>query len=233
MLKAFARFTAQLLWPMRCAACDHLIPDDASFCAACAVSLVPIAAPCAGCALPLATTGVRCAPCRAQPFPFSGADAPLAYGGALTSAILRFKHAGRRDLARPLARYLAASVAEAVEGGVDVILPVPLHPRRLRRRGYNQSLSLARAAAPRGTVVLPDTLRRVRDTEILGHASPGARRALLAGAFTVHREAEVRSRRCLVIDDVLTTGATLAGCAAALLEAGAADVRVAALARTP
>jgi ComF family protein len=232
---------AQLLWPARCAGCDALVGAADSFCPACEPSLLPLTGACPACALPPAATsgggGCRCDRAASTPFPFSEARAAFAYGGALTTALLRFKHGGRVDLARPLARALLGPLAPAL-GTSDAVLPVPLHPRRLRARGFNQALELVRCArsllARRRRHLAPvwvDTLRRLRDTPALGHHSPSERQALVAGAFSVAHPDRVQGRRVLVIDDVMTTGATLSGCARALREAGAREVRAVVLAR--
>jgi ComF family protein len=152
-------------------------------------------------------------------------------------ALLRLKHGRRRDVAGPLGRLLLPLVRQSAP--LDAVLPVPLHPRRLRARGFNQALELLRAAraaaAPaerRGLApVWVDVLRRRRDTPSLGHLPPQTRRSLLSDAFVVQGAPRVNGRRLLLVDDVMTTGATLGACAAALREAGAAHVRVLALAR--
>ncbi len=148
---------------------------------------------------------------------------------------MRFKHGGHRDLARPLGRCLGPTLERALRFGVDVVCPVPLHARRLRQRGYNQVLELLRAASPAttkpGPVLVPDALARIVDTPSLGHHAPAERKAVLARAFAVLRPAHVVGKRILVVDDVMTTGATLAEVARTLLSAGARSVTVAALAR--
>jgi ComF family protein len=161
----------------------------------------------------------------------------MAYGGATTQAILHLKHGRRRHLARPLGALLAPAVAAAIDSGVNALCPVPLHPRRLRQRGFNQALDLLRVAerlarrpAARPLVV-PDGLRRIRDTPALGWESPTSRRRIVDGAFAVRRPEWAEGRRILLVDDVMTTGATLAECTRVLLRAGAAEVEVAALAR--
>lgn len=209
VLESACALAARLLWPDRCAACDELVAAGDAFCAACAVSVMQ------------------------EP---GDAGAALVYGGAVTTAILRFKHGGRADLARPLGRCLAPVLVPAL-AGADAVVPVPLHPRRLRVRGFNQALALVRGA--RGAAGRPrdwppvwvDTLRRTRDTPVLGHHSPEARRRLVEGAFAVADRRRVAGRRVLVVDDVMTTGATLGGCARALHEAGAAGVSTVVLAR--
>jgi ComF family protein len=233
MLRTAAAFAAQLLWPARCAACDVLVAAEASFCVACAPTLLRLGEACPGCALPF--TGVGCRRCASEPLPFLRARAALAYGGAIADAILRFKHGGHAHLARPLGRVFATALQVELPH-VDALLPVPLHPRRLRARGFNQAIELVRGARPAGRPrgwppLWPDSLRRIRDTPALGRHSPRERRALVAGAFAVPHPDRVRGARLLLVDDVMTTGATLAGCAHALREAGAAEVRVAVLAR--
>jgi ComF family protein len=240
---------AQLLWPARCAACDAYVGhDDRVFCVGCAPSVCALGHLCAGCALPSpgATVDARCAACRRAPLPFVEAAAVLEYGEALAAAIIRMKHGGRRDLAARLARLLVVPLAELLaRGGFDAgdaVVPVPLHARRLRQRGFNQALELARGALARlarrrgrGLARLPalecTLLRRKRATRDLGRAGPAARLAEVAGAFAVAAPARVRGRRVLLVDDVMTTGATFTACTTALLAAGAREVRVIALAR--
>jgi ComF family protein len=221
-------FAAWLLWPARCAGCDGFVPEGCSLCEGCAPSLLAVAEACPGCALP-ARAGARCAACRRDPPPFDGARAAFVYGGALTQALLRLKHGGRLDLARPLGRLLVPWLPEP--GAVDAVVPVPLHPRRLRARGYNQALELARAACTRGRPRVDVTLlRRRTDTPSLGHLSPEARRAAVEGAFVARCE-RARGQRLLLIDDVMTTGSTLRACALTLRAAGALSLHALVLAR--
>ncbi len=191
----------------------------------------------------------RCPVCARLQFAFTRAFATLEYGGPLASGIIRMKHGGRPDLAKRLGRLLWATLARATGvdglGGaddpVDLVVPVPLHARKLRRRGFNQALDLTRVALgcvrrtrAAGTTVpeLERTLLvRVRDTRELGHFGPGARQVEVFGAFAVTEPWRVVGRRVLVVDDVMTTGATLNECAETLMRAGAKEVRVAALAR--
>lgn len=231
----FAQALAALLWPARCAACTAFVSEGRCFCPDCEAAVVPLALSCPGCAMPTGDGGHRCRGCLRRPFPFARARAALAYGGPLVQALLRFKHGNHRYLARPLAQYLSPVV-----GGVwlasDLVCPVPLHPRRLRRRGFNQALELARGAARdlpnrERRKLTCDLLLRTADTPALGHGSPAARARAVAGAFALGRPSLVAGRHVLVIDDVMTSGATLAECARTLLDAGAGEVSVAALAR--
>lgn len=236
----------QLLWPARCVGCDAIVAsDDAIFCGACAQATLPIGNACAGCALPHFGPPARrwCAGCARLDFAFSRAFAAFEYGGPIADAIVRMKHGDRPEAARRLGRLLAEPLARALgpQAGppIDAVLPVPLHPRRLRRRGFNQALELALAALARGpTPPLRSTprleralLQRVKDTRELGHAGPSARRVAVFGAFAVADPARVRGKRFVLVDDVMTTGATFNECAEILGRAGAEEVRVIALAR--
>jgi ComF family protein len=252
-LGAIVNGTLQLLWPARCAACARATPDGTIFCDECTPSLSALVAACPGCALPRSewnANGARCGLCRRLPFSFREARAAYEYGAALADAIVRMKH-GQRWMARRLGPLLVPALMDALArggfGADDVVVPVPLHARRLRERGFNQALELVRAAlrdvarTPALAVATPHglpqlerrLLRRTRATKALGHAGPAARMAEVAGAFAITPAAaeRVRYRRVLLVDDVLTTGATANECAGALLAAGARVVHVLALAR--
>ncbi|HEY4394182.1 MAG TPA: ComF family protein [Polyangia bacterium] len=243
----------EILWPAACAACDRPIPDEALFCAPCNLSINPMCGACAGCALPIAGLFVavdgraRCRTCRRVPFTFARATAGFEYGEALAEALVRMKHGGRRHLGRRLARLLVQPLGEALRAGgfqpTDAVVAVPLHAHKLRSRGFNQALELARWALlglSRAPALGPcdglprlerHLLHRVRATRELGHAGPAARFAEVVGAFLCSDTARLRGRRVLLVDDVFTTGATFNECADALLRAGASAVDVLALAR--
>jgi ComF family protein len=179
---------------------------------------------------------LACHGCKREPFPFTRAVAVFAYGGSLTQAILRFKHGKLRHLARPLGVFLAPFLADLVGQGVEVACPVPLHPRRLRQRGFNQALELLRSAAKANRTLFRiqiacDAISRTFDTPTLGHGSVLQRSKIVAGAFAVSRPKAIAGKRILIVDDVMTTGATLAECTRTLLAAGAKEVQVATLAR--
>ena len=246
---ALLREMAQLFWPARCAGCHEYVADNVVFCASCAPSVTLLRDVCLGCALPSEQSRPGgCRACARPCFTFAGAEVACAYGAALADAIIAMKHRSRRDLARRLARLLVDPLARALARGAfghsDALAPVPLHPRRLRKRGFNQSLELARgalsllarpvdvrAAARLRPVLEPTLLQRTRDTRELGHLGPAARRREVAGAFGVRDAARVRGRRVVLVDDVFTTGATLDECARVLRAAGAVEVWVVALAR--
>lgn len=199
----------QVLAPRRCAGCDGCLPAAGpAFCPACAPLLER--------------------PPEAQRPPGLLAAAFL-YGGPLADAILRLKYAGRTDLARGLGDLLA-DTALPYAGRVDRVIPLPLHPARLRERGFNQSALLsAPVARAIGVPLDVACLIRVRPTRDQAGLARDGRAENVRGAFSVRPAADIG--RVLLVDDVRTTGATLAEAAEALLRAGAREVRTLALAR--
>jgi ComF family protein len=191
---------------------------------------------CDGCGAPFEYdqgAGARCAACAARPRSFARARAACLYDEASRDPILKLKHADRLDLAPLFARWLSRAARDLLPE-VDAVAPVPLHPLRLLRRRFNQAAEIARPLAALWEVrYLPDALVRRRVTESQGGKSGSARRRNVAGAFAVPpgRARQVDGKRILLVDDVLTTGATAEACARALLAAGAARVDVAVVAR--
>ncbi|MCS6912158.1 MAG: phosphoribosyltransferase family protein [Myxococcales bacterium] len=234
LLWAAARAAADLLWPRRCAACDQTLVDEeqgaGAFCAPCAAALEPLdpVRCCPRCALPQPRPGTCCAGS-----PLSRARAAYCYGGPLRQALFRLKWQDRDDLAGPLGALLAGPL-RAMAPRCDLLVPVPLHRQRLAERGYNQAVLLARAARRAAGVALPlrcDLLRR----NTPGPPSRGLGRAARlqrAAAASFVARGGVAGRRILLLDDVLTTGATARACAAALRAAGAERVEVLTLCRT-
>jgi ComF family protein len=229
-----------LVYPALCPACDARLERDATppWCAGCAASLEPLSAPhCVVCGEPFDSAGPShiCRRCVASPPAFDEARAPLRYGGALADALLRYKHGGREALGGALARcFAAASLAIHFDRDADVVVPVPLHPTRLAQRGFDQAARLARAIArAKRLPLLLRGLRRIRATPPQTSLSGRARRQNVTGAFAAapRSSSALRDRRVLLVDDVLTTGATASACAHALRAAGAARVYVLTLAR--
>lgn len=213
----------RLVAPARCAACDALVVDPRTFCDACTITIERL------------STLEHAAPPPSTSAPKSPPPALLvayaAYGGALASAIKRFKYSDRADLAEPLGTLLVLA-AHDVQLTADAVVPVPLHPRKLRARGYNQSALLAKSiAASLGAPFLPRALVRTRDTRPQASLDRADRSTNLAGAFRAPRAELVRGRHIVLVDDVVTTGATLHACREALLSAGAARVTALVLAR--
>lgn len=175
----------------------------------------------------------RCAPCTARPPVWARARAALRYDDASRGEILALKHAGKREKLDAMGRWMGAAGRELLETA-DYLVPVPLHPFRLAKRGFNQSVWLAAAVSRQtGVPLLHSALRRKRPTPTQGGLSARARSKNVAGAFAVRRGSidKVKGRRLVLVDDVYTTGATLRSCARVLKKAGAANVDVLVLAR--
>lgn len=189
---------------------------------------------CDGCGVPFEfDPGTRCPACLAKPRAFDAARAACLYDETSRDPILKLKHADRLDLAPMLSRWLSRAARELIDEA-DAIAPVPLHPLRLLGRRYNQAAEIARPLARlTGTPYLPDALVRRRATATQAGKSGSGRRRNVAAAFEVPagRRKQVEGLRILLVDDVLTTGATAEGCARALKAAGAARVDLAVVAR--
>lgn len=193
-------------------------------CARCESQLPWIFPPvCPRCGRPQAS-GILCPTCAQATGAISVIRSPLRFEGVARRAIHELKYHNLRAIAPTLAAYLFESLQDAGYKP-DIIVPVPLHPRRARRRGYNQSLLLAREVGRKAhTPVSADSLVRVREGSSQVHTtSVEARRQNVSGAFACN-EATVSGKRILVVDDVCTTGATLESCAVTLRSAGAVDV---------
>lgn len=174
-----------------------------------------------------------CGACLANPPRYNRARAALVYGDVSRELVLGLKYQGRRDGLTTLSAWMAAAGKQLLDEA-DLIVPVPLHYFRLVRRGFNQSGWLAGALARSSGVRLSvDALARTRATPIQGGLSADGRRRNVQGAFRVRRTRTrlVSGKRVLLVDDVLTTGATAEACALALNRAGAVCVDVITLAR--
>ena len=223
------RATLGQLAPQHCRFCTAPCDGGLPLCAACRAQLPWNEPACPRCAQPQ-THGETCAKCLAHPPPFAAAWAPLRLAVPVQQQI----HALKYDAAFVHAHVFGELFADALQARgrplPDVIIPVPLHPLRLWRRGYNQSVELARALARRdGLRVEPRWAKRQRRTADQIGMSAIARRRNVKKAFSV--DARVHGLRVALLDDVMTTGATLAELARACLRAGAIEVEAWAIAR--
>jgi ComF family protein len=236
-LRKSASWLLDAILPPRCLKCGELVADSGALCGACWPELRFLGPPCcACCGLPFEFEmgeGSLCGACTADRPLYNRARAALAYDDASRDLVLRFKHADRIDGAATFAGWMARAGAELV-AAADIIAPVPLHRWRLVRRRYNQAAVLANAIGrARGKLVVPDLLVRRRATPSQGHLGRSQRRRNVAGAFSLHPgQAQVaKGARILLVDDVLTTGATAEACVKALRNAGASAVDLLVLAR--
>ena len=229
---------ADLLFPPECAGCRA--PTDAphGLCASCwsGTSFITGQA-CDLCGMPVPTAhaGERavCDTCDRHPRGWDQGRAAVLYEGIGRKVLLRLKHGDRLDLARPVARWMARVGAPLIDAA-DVIAPVPLHWTRLARRRYNQAAELARQKPVNGQgKLIPDLIRRTRPTPRQVAMDRETRFSLQRGAFDIPGtgRARVEGRNVLLIDDVMTSGATLAACTEVLRAAGAERVTVLVAAR--
>jgi ComF family protein len=223
--------------PPLCLGCGEIVSSPGALCPECWPRFSFIAAPhCERCGSPFARDmgkDALCTRCLARPPRFRRARAVLVYDENSRRVVLPLKHGDRTDLARACGGWMARAGAELLTG-VDLVAPVPLHWRRLFTRRYNQAALLARMVArDAGAVLAPDLLRRARWTGSQAGLTGGARRRNVRHAFNVppRWQAKLEGRTILLVDDVLTTGATVEACARALQKAGVAHVDVLTLAR--
>lgn len=236
--RRIGRAALDLLFPPLCMMCRKQVGEPGSLCADCWRNISFIEGPaCLSCGLPFefdVGADTRCAACLAQPPAFDRAKSVMRYDEFSRGPILALKRADRHDVVPAFARWLERAGRDLIHDA-DMIVPVPLHPVRLWMRRFNQSALLAQALARRTRKRFePLILSRTRQTPSQGEmASAKARRRNVRGAFRVDSAQLnlVKGRNVLLVDDVLTTGATVDACARALKRAGAAKVSVLTLAR--
>ncbi|MBF0094707.1 MAG: ComF family protein [Alphaproteobacteria bacterium] len=234
-VRGAGRRVLDLLLPPQCLGCGALVDEPGALCAACWEAIQFIGPPlCAVCGLPFELDpgpGAVCGACAGSPPPYRRARAVMRYDDASRDLILRFKHADRTDAAPAFGRWLARAGAGLL-AETDVIAPVPLHRWRLFHRRYNQAGLLAvQLGKVSGVEASPALLSRRRHTPPQGGPESPGRESNVRGAFAVSRPASVHGRSVLLVDDVMTTGATLAECARELLRSGAREVNALVLAR--
>ncbi|MEI6484716.1 MAG: ComF family protein [Sphingomonadales bacterium] len=223
------RLVIDVVLPPRCPGCGEIVDGDDRFCAACFAALQALGPPqCACCGVPLPHDGdaaALCGACLAEPPAFARARAPLVYAGPARTVVLALKHGRRLHLARLMAQAMLRVAGEIPADAV--IVPVPSHRWRLWQRGFNQAAEIARHVAQlSGRPLAVDALSRVRPTPSTKGLTRQARQKNVVGAFAVARPQAIRGRAVILIDDVMTTGATVSACARRLTRAGARQVAV-------
>jgi len=217
-----------LLYPPSCLLCGAAGQDRLDLCRACHQALPWIDKGCPLCGLPVPLANALCGRCLEHPPPFFRTRAPLHYAPPVAGLIAALKFGGRLACARLLGELLARQWMHLPRP--DCLLPVPLHPDRQHRRGFNQALEIARPLSRRLEIPLqPRFCRRVRATVPQRQLDAGQRRGNLRGAFEASEKVE--GHHIALIDDVMTTGATVREIASTLLKAGAAKVEVWVVAR--
>ena len=209
------------LFPPRCVGCGKV---GSLLCRECHAALIYLQPPlCRRCSVPI-PEGTICRKCRSEAWDLDGVYSVFKYGGIIRQAIIQLKYHNIKALADPLSRFLAEYLRK-YSLSFDVIIPVPVHKRRLRERGYNQTSLLARRLGRMTRIpVMEGVLIRTRHTPSQAKSdSVELRRENIRNAFVCVRR-DVSGKRILLIDDVCTSGATLNSCAASLKSAGAASV---------
>lgn len=223
--------------PRLCVFCGEVVGDQAqaAVCPACEETVPWVESPlCLVCGQVFSARegdDHLCGPCQTEPPPFARARAAALYeeDGLSGQAIKRFKYSRRLDMLPVMHHWLRRPLCLELALASDLVAPVPLHPKRLKERGFNQSLLLAQAFPE--VRLKRELLVRVRHTPPQTGLKPQARRDNVKGAFSVPRPALVKGKNVLLVDDVFTTGATIRECARVLRRAGARRVEVLTVAR--
>lgn len=235
MLKAFL----DVLFPPRCHACKAFIPDagDVHLCATCLEACTLIRSPlCKTCGMPFLSADDNdhlCGDCITEPPRFTAARAAALFAGPIRELIHRFKYNNRVQLCRPLGLLTGHQLEPfAAAISADLVIPVPLHVKRLRQRGFNQAVLLGEILAREWRLPISRcNLQRIRWTEPQINLSAAERVANVRGAFSVTEPAIFKGKRIILVDDVYTTGSTVAECARVLFRAEVAEVSVITVAR--
>jgi ComF family protein len=235
MLKAFL----DILFPPRCHFCKVFIPDadDLHLCARCLGACGVIRSPlCNRCGVPFYTDlgeDHLCGRCIDRQPPFTAARAAFLFEGPVRELIHRLKYNRRVQHRRLLARLAVRRLATFIsESQADLVIPVPLHVKRLRQRGFNQAVLLGEILAREwGLPLIRRNLRRIRWTEPQINLSLAERAANVRGAFSISEPLLVRDKRIILVDDVYTTGSTVSECSRVLNDAGASAVFVVTIGR--
>lgn len=224
---------AHIILPRTCAHCRRDLParQEEPLCPDCRKALLPVEPPfCLRCGQPLSRAQALCPACDRRPWACRTIRAAFLYAGPMPGLVHGFKYRGRRTAALAAGAWMGAHMARFPElSGYHALVPVPLHPARLRERGYNQAELLAEALAPACGLPVRQFLRRGRHTRPQWDLDKEARRRNLKDAFLT--AGQVRGQRLILVDDVCTSGASLEECARVLHRAGARQVAGYVLAR--
>ncbi len=237
-LKSLLRRFIDIVYPPRCPICQKFLNNGISFCQDCSSKFQKITPPfCTICGTPFISEVEEnhlCENCLRKRPSYETARAPYLYEGTLMTAIHKFKYGEKSFLAKPLGLLLSEFAESWVNGSENLLtIPVPLHPKRLRERGFNQSLLLARPMARQLETELDFlSLRRIRYTLPQTGLKKEERRKNVRGAFQLVNPKVVKRKTVLLVDDVATTGNTLNECARVLKKSGCEKVLCLALART-
>jgi len=229
---AAAKEITQLLFPLRCPVCDGIVPQRGEkICLECLGRLRLVTPPwCMRCGRKISGEGEYCADCRRRAHEFERGRALYEYGSAAGS-IYRFKYGGRREYADFYGEQTAQYLGDFVRSvRPDVLIPIPLHKKRMAVRGYNQAQLLAQAAGARlGVPVCTDFLVREKNTAPLKYENPKERQNNLKKAFNILQN-DVKLKRVMLVDDIYTTGSTMDEAARTLKAAGVEQIYFIALA---
>ena len=235
LLRGFFTDLLEFVYPPRCGLCGgELGREERVVCAACWRDLDAISAPfCPLCGISLSRPAPLCPSCGIRRHCFSFARSHALFDPGLQKIIHMLKYGRKRSLAEPLAGLMATVMSgDSRFENMDALVPVPLHPIRLRVRGYNQSELLAsKLSRITGLPVQAGALIRTVNTNSQAKLNLRQRTINVRKAFRIRACQRVKNRRIVLVDDVLTTGATVDACAAALLDAGAAEISVITMAR--
>lgn len=222
-----------LLFPPRCIFCRGRVDEDTaahSVCTPCATAVADPNRCCSRCAQPLIESEQSCTECAGRLFSFTAACAVAEYKGTLKSTIHKYKYKGRKELAGPLGTLLARQIRRSGWPLPDAVVPVPLHQEKLLERGYDQALLLAQVVADELHVPVKKMLTRERSTPSQTKLTAVQRWENVADAFNASWDHEV-PRRVILVDDLLTTGATAHFAGRRLLQAGVGELYLAVVGR--
>jgi len=238
MLKTLGRAFSDFVFPPHCHVCRSFIPEAGRLhiCNSCRDTVQLISSPhCTVCAVPFHCVGHNhpCGSCSKESPAFDAARAAFVYDGPGRELIHNFKYEFKTHLRRPLALYVVEVLSEFVSTHrPDVIIPVPLHSRRLRTRGFNQAVLIGEVLASEwGISMERSSMLRTRWTEPQINLAASQRRDNVKGAFAIKKPGSVKGKRILLLDDVYTTGSTVEECSKVLKKGGADEIIVITVAR--